>query len=234
MDVTDADCKGKVLVVDDEEDLRCAVGLMLEGAGYAVCTACDGREALEAFDREHPDLVVMDVMMPDMDGFAACRAIRERTPDVPLLFLSAKHDISDMEEGFGLGADDYLAKPFRQQELLLRVGALLRRASRPAALEQVVRVDDLEVDYERREVRVAGKAADLTPKEFAIVALLGRNLGQTLSNDDLVVGVWGEEYVGTSVSVPVYIHRLRDKIEPNPAQPRYVKTVVRKGYRLGG
>ena len=153
---------------------------------------------------------------------------------MPLLFLSAKHDISDMEEGFGLGADDYLAKPFRQQELLLRVGALLRRASRPAALEQVVRVDDLEVDYERREVRVAGKAADLTPKEFAIVALLGRNLGQTLSNDDLVVGVWGEEYVGTSVSVPVYIHRLRDKIEPNPAQPRYVKTVVRKGYRLGG
>lgn len=223
----------KILVVDDEDDLRTAISMMLSSAGYSVCEAPNGLEGIQVFKRERPDLVVMDVMMPQLDGFSACRIIREVDPHVPLLFLSAKHDISDMETGFTLGADDYLAKPFRQRELLLRVEALLRRAVRPASLETVVRLGDLEIDYERREVRVKGTVASLTPKEFALMALFGRNRGRTFSNDELIEGVWGADYLGTSISIPVYIRHLREKIEDNPAQPVYLKTVVRMGYRLG-
>lgn len=224
----------KVMVADDEEDLRRAVEIILGNVGYEVVSAADGEEAVRLFAKERPGLVVMDVMMPRLDGFSACRAIRQIDRDVPVLFLSAKHEMSDMETGFGLGGDDYLAKPFRQRELLLRVEALLRRSARSQALEQVVRVRDLEIDYERRQARVAGKPVDLTPKEFAILALLGRNLGTALSNEQIIAEVWGPDYVGTSISVPVYIHRLRDKIEPDPVHPSYVRTVVRKGYRLGG
>ena len=223
----------KILVVDDEDDLRTAIGMMLTSAGYDVCEASDGMQGVTVFKREQPSLVIMDVMMPQLDGFSACRAIRALAPDVPLLFLSAKHDISDIETGFTLGADDYLAKPFRQRELLLRVEALLRRAARTASLENVVRLGDLEIDYERREVRIEGTPAPLTPKEFALMALFGRNLGRTFSNDELIEGVWGADYLGTSISIPVYIRHLREKIERNPAQPTYLKTVVRLGYKLG-
>lgn len=223
----------KILVVDDEEDLRTAIVMMLSGADYEVCQASDGAQGVEVFCREQPDLVIMDVMMPQLDGFAACRAIRKVNPHVPLLFLSAKHDISDMETGFTLGADDYLAKPFRQRELLLRVEALLRRAARTVSLESVVRLGSLEIDYERREVRIEGTPAPLTPKEFALMALFGRNLGRAFSNNELIEGVWGADYIGTSISIPVYIRHLREKIERNPAQPEYLKTVVRLGYKLG-
>ncbi|WP_304425967.1 response regulator transcription factor [uncultured Adlercreutzia sp.] len=239
----------KILLADDERSLCDAVRMILEDAGYEVCVAHDGREAVEVFQRERPDLAILDVMMPKLDGFEVVEEIRKRRRNVPVLILSAKGDIVDKKRGFTVGADDYVTKPFDDDEIVLRVGALLRRAamtvadegSRPAEasaaevrqLMRPVTIGDLTIDPRRYEVTVGGAAVTLTPKEFQILALMADHPGEVFTNEELVETIWGKEYTEEAVSIPVYIRRIRLKIEKDPSRPQYLQTVWRFGYKLG-
>ncbi len=326
----------KVLVADDEPKLVEALRIILTGAGYEFCSAADGGAALAVYGMHRPDLVILDVMMPKLDGTEVCASIRAMDPDVPILMLSAKGDILDKREGFGAGADDYLTKPFNEEEVLLRVEALLRRRARgsvasakgdildkregfgagaddyltkpfneeevllrveallrrrargsvaaaeagaptlmhpvtigdltidPRRCEVVVRgkavsltpkefqivalmadnpgkptlmhpvtIGDLTIDPRRCEVVVRGKAVSLTPKEFQIVALMADNPGKVFTREDLIDSIWGSDYRDGSISIPAYVRRIREKIEDDPSNPRYLQTVWRFGYRLG-
>lgn len=230
----------KVLVADDELSLREALSIILRSAGYEVCEACDGAQAVAVFARERPDLAILDVMMPKLDGFDTCESIREIDPDVPVLMLTAKGDIGDKRSGFRAGADDYVTKPFNDEELILRVEALLRRRGRGDGvgesnkLMQTVRIGDLVIDPCRYEVSVNGRVINLTPKEFQILALMADHPGKVFTREDLIESIWGEEYERTgSISIPVYVRRIREKIEEDPSDPKYLQTVWRFGYRLG-
>ncbi|MEC4273047.1 response regulator transcription factor [Adlercreutzia sp. R25] len=237
----------KILLADDERSLCDAVRMILEDAGYEVVTASDGREAVELFQREQPDLAMLDVMMPRLDGFEVVEEIRKIRRNVPVLILSAKGDIVDKKRGFQVGADDYVVKPFDDDEIVLRVGALLRRAAmtsngaddeEPSAAEarqlmQPVTIGDLVIDPRRYEVTVAGKSVTLTPKEFQILALMADHPGEVFTNEELVETIWGKEYTGEAISIPVYIRRIRLKIEKDPSRPEYLQTVWRFGYKLG-
>lgn len=227
-----------ILVVDDDATLRDTTARLLEGEGHRCVAASGGRAALEALSGEPLDLMVLDVMMPDMDGFSVLECLRSSGSCIPVLLLTAKGDIADKKAGFRLGADDYLTKPFVAEELALRVEALLRRAgigpaTRRPGLDATVAVGDMVVDLRHGDVAVAGAKVDLTPKERRIMLALAENCGSVLSRDDIVAAVWGEEYLDSSVSVPVYIRNIREKTEPDPANPRYVQTVWGQGYRLG-
>lgn len=229
----------KILLADDEDNLREAVGIILHRAGYQVCAAADGTQAVERFVRERPDLVILDVMMPWMDGYQACERIRELSPDTPVLMLTAKGDIVDKKIGFHAGADDYMVKPFNDEELLLRIEALLRRRGRGegatlSAVGQTVVVGAMTIDPRRCEVAVDGRVVALTPKEFQIVATMAESPGKVFTREDLIELVWGREYDAASVSIPVYIRRIREKVEADPSNPLYVQTVWGFGYRLGG
>lgn len=202
----------RVLIVDDDKSLRSALSIMLGNAGYATSEAKDGIEALKSFDDQHPDLVIMDIMLPRLNGIEACSVIRKMSPEVPLLFLSAKNTISDKAAGFHSGGDDYLTKPFSQKELLLRVEALLRRASRTTRLSQTpIEIGKLSIDPHRREVKMEGSPVSLTPKEIDIVFLLACNAGRVYTREEIIAEVWGAEYVGTSISIPTYIRHIREK-----------------------
>ena len=175
----------RVLIVDDDKSLRSALSIMLGNAGYATSEAKDGIEALKSFDDQHPDLVIMDIMLPRLNGIQACSVIRKMSPEVPLLFLSAKNTISDKAAGFHSG-DDYLTKPFSQKELLLRVEALLRRASRTTQLSQTpIEIGKLSIDPHRREVKMEGSPVSLTPKETDIVFLLACNAGRVYTREEI-------------------------------------------------
>lgn len=236
--------RAKVLVADDDEGLRQALGMIVRGAGYACVTAANGAQAVELVARERPDVAVLDVMMPGLDGFEAVERIRALDADLPLLMLSAKADIVDKRVGFRLGADDYMAKPFNEDELLLRIQALLRRA-RPRAAEAPacpragtgaagtrLEVGGLEVDLLHRRVSVDGLSVSLTPREFDILATLAAEPGRTFTSSELIALIWGADFVGDAISIPVYIRRLRKKIEANPSEPQYIQTVRQVGYRM--
>lgn len=227
----------KIMLADDEQSLCDALEIILHDAGYDVCVARDGRQAVEVFRRELPDLAILDVMMPRLDGFEVCSEIRDLLPDTPVLMLSAKGDIVDKKIGFRAGADDYVVKPFNDEELLLRVEALLRRRSRGDAAAPVlmrrVQIGDLAIDPRRCEVVVRGRVIGLTPKEFQILALMADNPGKVFTREDLIENIWGEEYETGSISIPVYVRRIREKIEDDPSNPMYLQTVWRFGYRLG-
>lgn len=229
----------KILLADDEDNLREAVGIILHRAGYKVCAAADGTQAVERFVRESPDLVILDVMMPWMDGYQACERIRALSADTPVLMLTAKGDIVDKKIGFHAGADDYMVKPFNDEELLLRIEALLRRRNRgegpaPSAVGQVVAVGAMTIDPRRCEVAVDGRAVALTPKEFQIIATMAESPGKVFTREDLIELVWGRGYDAGSVSIPVYVRRIREKVEADPSNPVYLQTVWGFGYRLGG
>ena len=230
----------KILLADDEPSLCEALSIILRGAGYEVCAARDGAQAVAVFARERPDLAILDVMMPKLDGFDACESIREIDPDVPVLMLTAKGDIDDKRSGFRAGADDYVTKPFNDEELVLRVEALLRRRGRGDAspgrsgLMRAGCIGDLVIDPCRYEVSVNGRVINLTPKEFQILALMADHPGKVFTREDLIENIWGEEYERTgSISIPVYVRRIREKIEEDPSDPKYLQTVWRFGYRLG-
>lgn len=232
----------KILVADDEPKIVEALRIILTGAGYEFCSAADGGAALAVYGMHRPDLVILDIMMPKLDGTEVCASIRAMDPDVPILILSARGDILDKREGFGAGADDYLTKPFNEEEVLLRVEALLRRRARgPVAAVQEgvptlmhpVTIGDLTIDPRRYEVTVRGKAVSLTPKEFQIVALMADNPGKVFTREDLIDSIWGSDYRDGSISIPAYVRRIREKIEDDPSNPRYLQTVWRFGYRLG-
>jgi two-component system KDP operon response regulator KdpE len=221
----------RILLVDDDPGIMAAVQHALTTHGYKMTTATDGEEALEAFDRELPDLILLDLVMPRCNGLEVCQRIREFS-STPIIILSVKGSESDIVSVLDLGADDYLVKPFRLAELLARVRAVLRRGSKNLA--STVVCGDIEIDTENHRVNVAGRAITLTPIEYALLAELARNVGRVLTTHLLLQRVWGPQYTGDSEGdyVKGVVRRLRVKLEPDPAHPRYIITEPHLGYRL--
>lgn len=229
----------KILIADDERDLCDAVRKMVERRGHTCFAVLDGAEVVRAYERERPDLVILDVMMPGVNGFDLCREIRQLDPKVPIIMLSAKSDIVDKSIGFAAGCDDYVAKPFNGQELLMRIEAGLRRAKinesgKPKRRNRAtVRVGDMEIRLKKNEVLVHGEYVNLTPKEFQIIAFLANHLGEVFTAQSIIENVWGQAYMPESASIAVFVRKIRSKIEDDPSKPRYLQTVWREGYRLG-
>lgn len=229
----------KILIVDDERDLCDAVCKIVERRGHTCISVLDGARAVGMFERERPDLVILDVIMPEVNGFDLCRDIRGLDPKVPIIMLSAKSDIVDKSIGFAAGCDDYVAKPFNGQELLMRIEAGLRRARLNEdgiprrGSRSVVRVGDMEIRLKKNEVLVHGEYANLTPKEFQIIAFLANHLGEVFTAQSIIENVWGQAYMPESASIAVFVRKIRSKIEDDPSKPRYLQTVWREGYRLG-
>ncbi len=223
----------RVLVVDDDRNLIRLLTESLETGGYAVATAVNGLEGLRQLYLTRPDLVVLDVMMPRMDGWETLARVREMS-DVPVIMLTARDAEADRLRGFELGVDDYVTKPFSLAELNARVRAVLGRASRSGgeAVAPPVVVGDLLVDFGARRVLKCGQALALTPTEYRLLAVLAENAGRTLSHEQLLERVWGPEYVDEPGYVKRYVWYLRQKVEDDPSRPRYVETVRGFGYRL--
>ena len=223
----------RVLVVEDDQTVAEVVTRYLEREGFTVESVGDGREALERADAQTPDLVVLDIMLPGLDGLEVCRRLRARAP-IPVVMLTARGSEEDKVLGLELGADDYVAKPFSPRELTARVKAVLRRAASP--LDEVDRAealdyDGLRIDLGAREARVDGELATLTAREFDLLAFLARRPRQVFRRDELLEHVWGYTYGDTS-TVTVHIRRLREKIEVDPSAPRRLATVWGVGYRF--
>ena len=221
----------RILTVEDDERIRTSVRLALEDEGWTVEEAASGEDALNAFTREAADVVLIDIMLPGIDGFDVCRAIR-RVSDVPIVMVTARADTHDVVAGLEAGADDYLTKPFAPKELSARIRALLRRArsADPSAPQMVF--GDLEINPEEGVVRLASTDVHLTKTEFRLLVELATNPGRVLSREVLLERVWGYGYFGDGRLVDVHIRRLRTKIEPDPANPRYVVTIRGLGYKL--
>jgi DNA-binding response OmpR family regulator len=240
-----------ILVVDDEKTLRDMLEYNLRREGFAVLTAADGAQAVQIAADEHPDLIILDIMLPAMSGFDVVRAVR-RHATVPILMLSAREEEIDKVLGLELGADDYLTKPFSLRELLARVRAMLRRSSivgatqaqngaapsgRLALAERetppVLSAGDLVIDLGRRSVMLAGSPVALKPKEFDLLAFLASNPQHVFSREVLLDRVWGYDYVGGTRTVDVHVRWLRTKLEADPAEPAYIQTIYGVGYKFG-
>ena len=222
----------KILLVDDEPTLLETLALNLRTSGYEVVTASDGATALEMADSESPDLIVLDLMMPELDGLTVCRNLRQAS-DTPILVLTARTGELDKIIGLESGADDYMTKPFSLGELQARLRALLRRAG-PRRASDEMRSGDLLLNLVSRRAYLSGKELVLSPKEFSLLAELMRHQGAVLSRDLLLTRVWGYDFFGDSRTVDVHVRWLREKIEPNPSQPERITTVRGIGYRFEG
>ncbi|HBE28742.1 MAG TPA: DNA-binding response regulator [Ktedonobacter sp.] len=227
--------KSMVLTADDDPHLLRLVMRNLEFEGYEVLTASDGKQALELIEAREPDLVLLDVMMPKMDGFTVCQRVREFS-SVPIIMVTARGQEQDRVSGLDLGADDYLTKPFGVDELLARVRAVLRRsrftASDQASASPTLTIGEITIDYAQHLVTMGGQEVELTPTEYRILAYLAQNAGRVVTQDLLLEHVWGAEYVGESHILQVNVNRLRHKLEPDPVHPRYILTKVGIGYLI--
>jgi DNA-binding response OmpR family regulator len=221
----------RVLVVDDDPTVSDVVRRYLERAGLAVTLAADGPAGLRAYLAERPDLVVLDLMLPGLDGLEVCRRLRSRPDEVPIVMLTALGEEADRVLGLQLGADDYVTKPFSPRELVLRVQSVLRRAGRAAPTPAESLVDgELEVDVARRVARLRGAELALTVREFDLLVFLMRHPGRAFRRAELLENVWGWTF-GDQSTVTVHMRRLREKVEDDPADPRRIKTVWGVGYR---
>ena len=222
-----------VLVVEDEESFVDALTIGLKREGFRVEVARDGVEAMDRFDAIHPDLVLLDVMLPRISGIEVCRQIRSHSR-VPIIMVSAKTSEIDVVVGLEVGAHDYVSKPYRMRELVARIRATLRRAPPPDQGPQVavVEVGHVRLDSERHEVFVNNKAVKLPLKEFELLEMFLRNPGRVLTRGQLIDRVWGSDYVGDTKTLDVHVKRLRAKLEPDPANPKYLLTVRGLGYKL--
>lgn len=216
----------KVLIVDDEPSFVKGLTLSLRQDGFTVSSASDGRAGYEAVMAEQPDIVLLDVMLPGIDGFSLCRMIREKR-QTPIIMLTAKGDEVDRIVGLEIGADDYIGKPFSTRELIARMRAVLRRAGAPQAPAQP---DGLHVDLDVGQVFCNGHAVSLTAKEWVLLSFLVRHARQVFTREQLLNGVWGYDFYGGERAVDVCIRRLREKIEPDPGRPRYIITHWGRGY----
>ncbi len=220
-----------VLVVDDEDNLRSLVRAYLEQAGFRVVTAKNGREALFLARQEKPDLIVLDVMMPEMDGLEFMR-VHRRERETPIILLTARVEDTDKVLGLELGADDYLTKPFSPRELTARVRAVLRRAGQPPQAPEILRAGDVALDRTARTVRAGENAVDLTPSEFDLLAALMAAPSRAFTRLELLERVQGEAYEGFERTVDTHVKNLRAKLEDDPRHPRYIETVYGVGYRF--
>jgi DNA-binding response OmpR family regulator len=224
----------RVLVVDDEPMVREVLARYLERDGFEVESAADGELALVAFEARRPDLVLLDLMLPRVDGFEVFRRIRAQSQN-PVIMITARGDVSDRIVGLETGADDYIAKPFSPAEVVARVRAVLRRGSHPgksAAPREIRRFGDLEIDPGARIVRVAGRAVSLTPREFDLLDFLASNPHTVFSRYQLLDELWDVAFDGDPATVTVHVRRLREKIEPDPSRPTRLVTVWGSGYRF--
>lgn len=222
----------KILIVDDEKNIVDILKFNLQKESFDTIEAYDGRQALELAEREKPDLIILDVMLPEIDGFTVCRLLRQKM-QTPILMLTAREEEVDKVLGLELGADDYITKPFSPRELMARVKANLRRVmddSIPAQKNEVIRYGDLEIDINRYEVRRSGSPIELTLREFELVKFLGMQKGQVFSRENLLEKVWGYEYFGDVRTVDVTVRRLREKLERDASKPVYILTKRGVGY----
>jgi two-component system, OmpR family, response regulator ResD len=225
------DARGSILVVDDEPTITDVVSRYLERAGYSTRIAGDGADALRLAGESRPDLVVLDLMMPGMDGLEVMRRLRE-LERVSVILLTAKGEHTDRIIGLRLGADDYVVKPFSPAELVARVDAVLRRVDNSPALEEPIAFDDLELDPVARRVSVRGDEAQLTVREYDLLLHFVRHPGQVFSRDQLMDAVWQYSFYTDTSTVTVHVRRLRAKIEEDPSSPRWLQTVWGVGYRF--
>ena len=222
----------RILIVEDEPTLAQALRYNLEREGYRVTLASQGQEALDAFHLRHPDLVILDLILPDMDGLEVCRALR-RHSSVPILILTARGEETDRVVGLELGADDYMVKPFSMRELVARVRALLRRAQ-SSPPDEVLVSSDLRLDLRRREAYRGGMPLPLRPKEFDLLAFFMRHRGRALSREEILTHVWGMDVAVDTRTVDVHVRWLREKVEKVPSKPTRIITVRGLGYRFEG
>jgi two-component system OmpR family response regulator len=228
----------KILIVEDDKTLLDALRYNFSKEGYTIVAATEGVQAIEVARREKPDLIILDIMLPKLDGFEVCRILRKEMV-VPILMLTAKVEEIDKVVGLEIGADDYITKPFSLRELLARVKAMLRRmemmqleASTEEAIPPAIKAGDLEIDLASHSVSLGGSVLDLSPKEFELLAFLARHRGRAFSRDSLLEKVWGYDYEGDTRTVDVHIRWLREKIEDDPAKPRRILTVRGVGYKF--
>ena len=227
----------RILIVEDDPNLLAALEYNLQNDGYDVVTAMDGAAAVETARKEKPDIVILDVMLPKMNGFEVCRILRRETV-VPILMLTARVEETDKIVGLEIGADDYMTKPFSMRELLARVSAMLRRANMteltPASGMTIFKIGELAIDPARHRATLRETTLKLTPKEFDLLAFLVGNRGLVFTRDQLLEKVWGYDYAGDTRTVDVHIRWLRKKIETDSQKPEYLITVRGTGYKLEG
>ena len=221
----------RILAVEDDERIRSAVKLALEDEGWTVDEAGSGEEAIDLFARSAPDVVLIDIMLPGIDGFELCRSLR-RNSDVPIVMVTARNDTHDVVAGLEAGADDYLTKPFAPKEISARISALLRRIRPISPNHAKLTFGDLEIVPDEGKVTRAGEELHLTKTEFRLLCELAQNPGRVFSRESLLDKVWGYDYFGDGRLVDVHVRRLRTKVEADPANPRHVVTVRGLGYRL--
>lgn len=221
----------KILVVDDEKKIVDIVRAYLERDGFRVVMTYDGQAALDAVRRYSPDLVVLDLMLPELSGWEVCRILRKES-DIPIIMLTAREEATDKIIGLELGADDYVTKPFDPKELVSRVRAVLRRSQDRVIAAEKLQVADLTIDVERRQVSRGGQVIELTPLEFDLLRVLAKRPGRVFSRMQLLDRVQGDAYEGYERTIDSHIKNLRKKIEPEPERPRYIITVYGVGYKL--
>lgn len=225
----------RILVVDDEPSIITLLSFNLEKAGYDVASCQDGREALQWIETDPPDLVLLDLMLPGLDGMEVLKRMRAKNIRIPVLMITARDEELDKVLGLELGADDYITKPFRIREVLARIKAVIRRTDggdRWAEEPLLVTIGELEIDFGRYEVRRAGQTVELTPREYDLLFFMAKNRGKVLTREQLLNHVWNYEFVGDSRIVDVHISHLREKLEDDPKRPRYIKTIRGLGYKL--
>jgi len=224
--------KVKVLVVDDERTLVKALKFNLEKEGFRVEEAYNGEEALRKVAEVEPDIIVLDLMLPGLDGFEVCRQVRKKL-DTPIIMLTARGDDIDKVLGLELGADDYLTKPFNPRELVARIKAILRRSvNREEGVKKLIEIGGLQIDLLQHRVRLNDEEIELTSKEFALLSFLASNAGRVYSREQLLEQVWGYNYYGDARTVDVHIRHLREKIEKDPGNPELIITVWGTGYKF--
>ena len=225
----------KILVVEDDRNLLETIKYNLTKEGYEVFVAVDGAEALEVARKEKPDLIILDIMLPVIDGFEVCRILRKEMT-VPIIMLTARTDETDRIMGLDTGADDYMTKPFSLRELLARIRALLRRAQisevKLPEAQAILTMDDILIDLNRHQVKVKGKPVELTAKEYDLLVFLVQNESYVFSREQLLEKVWGYDFAGDTRTVDVHIRWLRQKIESDPANPKHLLTVRGTGYKI--
>jgi two-component system, OmpR family, response regulator VanR len=228
--------KETILIVDDEKEIRDLIGIYLENEGFKIIKACNGLEALKILEAEEIDLIILDIMMPKMDGMKACLKIRENK-NMPIIMLSAKSEDMDKILGLTTGADDYLTKPFNPLELIARIKSQIRRYTKlnnaqKIKPEEIIEIDDLVINTNDHEVKIGNKLINLTKREFEILKLLANNRGMVFSTEKIYESVWQEQFYESDNTVMVHIRKIREKIEENTRKPKYIKTVWGVGYKI--
>jgi two-component system response regulator VicR len=223
------------MIVDDQKSICNAVRHAVESSGFEFCSAQNGHEAIRMFESQKPDVLILDVLLPQMNGFEICKKLRDNGSDTPIIFLTAKGDIVDKSTGFNAGADDYMVKPFSLVELMLRIDAILRRSRKDASNKNsasTITAGAMEIRLDSYEVLVDGRKVLLTAKEFEFLAFMAAHPGKVFTREQLLKQIWDEEFEGYANSVTVLVRKIREKIEKDPSKPTHLQTVWRVGYKF--